>query len=229
MAKQGCERHPEALLLSLYASARFLMALDHHQRNQLDACQRELLAARALYLQAAEAPTIIPAGPHRHQSRWMAFFSETVLRMQFRPHQPALAAGLVGHLALAGHGPSPIQATLATPLAAYPPGCWPDRRLLLRLAHDSGPNDDARPATYHAIADFLEPEDARLLLADWAADAPHEVMPLRFRAQLELRTGNYHAALDFANRVLARVPNDVPAKAVRTEALKKVGKVGQGK
>src|SRR5207248_2022041 len=69
------------------------------------------------------------------------------------------------------------------------------REEILAVAVNSRGHDEARTALLPQFVDWFDPEDARLLLTDWVGDEPGEPAPLRLRARLELRLGNFGSSL----------------------------------
>ncbi len=74
------------------------------------------------------------------------------------------------------------------------------------------------------LVDFVKPEMGRFLLIDWQEKEPKNLVPVKLMAQLELRAGNYTAALESANRVLTHEPDEqdmLKVKKAAIEGLKK--------
>ena len=64
---------------------------------------------------------------------------------------------------------------------------------------------------------------ARVLLDDWLRDKPDDLAALRHRAEVELKSEAYRPALDAAEKVLAKNPDDGVARSVRDQARAKLG------
>jgi Flp pilus assembly protein TadD len=73
-----------------------------------------------------------------------------------------------------------------------------------------------------SVVELVEPEIGRSLLIDWQNKEPKNLLPVQLLAQLELRAGNYKAALQAANRVLTNKPNHQKMQKVKETAIEKL-------
>jgi hypothetical protein len=74
------------------------------------------------------------------------------------------------------------------------------------------------------LVDFVKPEMGRYLLIDWKEKEPKNLAPVKLMAQLELRAGNYAAALKTANSILTQQPNNQDMQKVKKSAVEEMQK-----
>jgi tetratricopeptide (TPR) repeat protein len=205
--------YPEAVLRLQHANAVLALASRHMKRGDWEAAWRAGQRVRVLARQAAAAPTLMPFGPYRHNARWLCVLVDGWEAVNRRV---GLTAGVTASLRA-----GPLSA--ATSLGAHGTHFETERarrsreEILAVAAHSRG-YDEARTALLPQFVEWLEPEDARLLLTDWIDDEADEMTPLRLRARLELRLGNFGSALRDARRVLARHADDRDMRAVERAA-----------
>lgn len=212
MEKAG-KNHPESLIHLLHATAHLRLALALERKRDMIGCMRESRRAHALAEEAAEAPTLLPFGPYRHNARWICLLVEAGWSAQSR-YDGAILAGDV----LPVGGTNRLAAAVClvaggTVLRTYP--VRRDRRHVLRVAADSHGYDEARSNLLPALWKYFEPDDARLLLVDWASDDPDDPVPYQLAARLEQGQGNTAEALRWVERGLARNPWNRELRAQR--------------
>jgi hypothetical protein len=227
LLEQAEGKYPESLIRLIDAAARLRMAERLERGGDRAGCLRESRRAYQLAEEAAKAPTLLPFGPYRHNADWLCVFIEVAWGVQVRYDTASLAGAVIP----GGGNPLGMAMMLAAgqdDLGRYPPRS--DRRHLLRVAADSGAYDEARSEVVPQLLDAFEVDDARLLLTDWANDAPKDPAPCRLGVRLELEHQNYAEALRWAERGLAVAPNDGELRRARDragEALKAVAPAGK--
>jgi tetratricopeptide (TPR) repeat protein len=112
------------------------------------------------------------------------------------------------------------NALAAEPLAADPQGPARTRAQSDRLAEEGRRRPEVRRKFLpQALGNLADPECARFLVGDWLREEPDSPDVLRLRARLDLRTGDWTAALRHADRVLRARPDDREMHDVRRDAL----------
>ncbi len=209
--------HPESLLLLLQAVAHLGHAQTLERQGDLAGCFRETEQAHALAEQAADAPTLLPFGPYRHNAHWLCLLVEVGWQAQYRRDAAMLSAAALGAAASTfGVGPpsfAPILTAGCHRLQAYP--VRKDGRHLWHIVSDRRTYDEARSDLLPPLLPLVTPDDARLLLSAWAAADPRDAAPVRLRAELELREGNLIEALRWADRGLSISANNRDLRLLR--------------
>jgi serine/threonine protein kinase len=210
------KKYPESLLRLIDADAHLSLATALEHQGDRNGCFRESRRAYELAEEAAEAPTLMPFGPYRHNADWFCLLVEVSWGAQQRADTARLAAAA---LSPPFTHPLATVATLAAGeerLRTYP--VRKDRRHLLRVVANSGAHDEARSELLPRLLDYFATDDARLLLADWADDAPKDPVPFRLRANLELARENFAEAARWAEKGLAGSPDDAELLKLRDRA-----------
>jgi tetratricopeptide (TPR) repeat protein/tRNA A-37 threonylcarbamoyl transferase component Bud32 len=220
LAEQAEREYPEALLRLQHAVAHLGLMEQQIRRRNWALVAEEARRTRALARAASTAPTIMPFGPYRHNARWL---SVSIGAWEAMKRRVDFGGGVASSLGSAG---SPLGLAALSETGMLAAHCrhfeteraGRNREDILAVAANSHGYDEARTALLPHFVNLLDPEDARLLLTDWSDDEPDDPTPLRLRARLELRLGNFGSALQDAQRVLARHPNDGDMRAVASSA-----------
>lgn len=210
------KKYPESLLRLIDATAHLQLATALLRKGDLEGCFRESRRAHELAEEAASAPTLIPFGPYRHNANWLCLLIEVGWGAQRRADAARMVAAALPPGPTTPLASAAILAAGQERLRTYP--MRKDRRHLLRVVADSGSYDEARSELLPRLLDYFEIDDARLLLADWADDAPKDPVPFRLRTDFEFRQGNFTEAARWAEKGLAANPRDTKLQYLRDQA-----------
>jgi serine/threonine protein kinase len=217
------KKHPEGCIRLLQVCGRSLLVMQHLRANRFERSCQESVRIYDLLEEVARRPTLTLTKAYQHdadwmrallQASWLAERLQTAALMaasfQMRPDVPG-ATIFNPWLPLSKHG----EKLLLVP-RRY------DRPLVWRLAADSQVNVPIRDTHFSTYLLHFPAEDARLLLADWEADEPGKVLPLKLRAKFEEHQGEPQLALGYAERALRLAPADRELQRQR-ERLQKQG------
>ncbi len=194
---EAAENFPEGMLFTLAGTIRLEQAMRLEKAKKYPEALRAMAESGELWYESARSPTIAPRSPHRYAARfWGGFFDQQLV-------------GLFAHYKVADPFPARERR-------------W--REHLPTLLVEGRAHPKARASLMASGALKLGPEAARMLLGDWALDEPHNPAPLRLRAWMELRDGQYGAALTCAEAVLKKVKNDPEMIKVRIVAREGLAK-----
>ncbi len=218
--QKASAEHPESLLRSMHGLVHMVEAQRRERKGDMEGVFTETRRAHALFEEAAEAPTLIPFDPHRLEARWYCVAIEAGWRGQHQLDAIRLGTAALGQGGLSSpgtlFGTGALVQTGTARLAGYPQRR--NRRHLLQAVVLSKGNDPTRAGLVSGCLKWLDPEDARLLLSDWADDLPKDPTPCRLRVQFEIREENYGDALRWTERALALRPRDQEMLRLRAQA-----------